>query len=437
MENSLDENVVKNFIFLKDNKEEDVNELDEKYLDQLIKYTNDKNKETENDVLFKNSIELLYTTHLDFVIKNEKDFKNNVFVKDKSILTDYLRYRKAFTDAEQYIEALLYHENESFNLSELTDSNNNVNYNEELNIFDLYNDNPKDNLRNLNKSSNSLQRSLINLNFKDNQLKRGVSEMVDNLKRNYKEFDKEEKRVSIKTLKNVINYLQIPKNSIFAKIEPERFAESLHKLSTYLFFLFSTRELEYVGRVENRTYTNKYNKLYSNIFPNLFPLLESEIEIYCESKNLKLLYQKLSRCLETFIKLNNLPMVKTFITILSEFKMCDENFSVINFEQTLKDLTKNNNIYFGFAPEYSLKGKFVGIFSKDSSKEQKIKDLSSIINSITTTKIRLMNTISRKTTFEDILTFEYVKVQTKIDNKLIKHAHRSGRILCLVETCTK
>lgn len=503
-ESPLDLETIKNFIFLKDDKKKTMIDLDEDYIDEIIKYRKEySDSDSDSDVLFKESVELLYSTHLDFAIKNEKVFKTYFFEDEKygkDILTDYLRYRKSFTEAEQFIEALLFHENNSFSLSKLIEENKEEDKKEEENkeeeekmeIFDLYSDSPLEETQvyNLKNKSNSLNDFIVNDGSISNETKKAEtlkkSGSIDNLstqnslrnsfnnlstskslknslnnltigkrnmmnsmgsiRRNLKMGvdtilasddlnNKNERPSSIAKIKTVVNYFQIPKKSIFAKISPVNFAESLHKLSTYLFFLFSTRELEYVSRVEGRTYTNKYNKLYSNVFPNLFPLFENEIEMYCESKNLKMLYEKLSLCLETFLKLNNLPMARVFITIMSEFKICNESFSVIKFEETLKNLTKNDNLYFGFAPEYSLKTKFVGIFSKDITKEQKLKNLSSNINSITKTKIRLMEEIKRKTTVEDIITFEFLKVQTKINEKLYKHVHRSGRILCLVETC--
>jgi len=419
-----------NYILLQDNKNT-INQINENFLQMLNSHK-----------LTSEMVKTLYLNHLEFTINKEYHFSKDIYFE---LLKDdiYLKLKKTFLETKKYIDTFIEHNTCSFSIKETLEENP---------IYDIINlyDEKQLNLISPLPSPSPLPSSPLSRSFSIRSKLPLTSSLKSPLKSPLPLSPNSEsssgssslqrslsKRITSSVSQVKHKFDRNPKNSIFSNITPKKMAKALHKLSIKLFYLINIGEFEYISKDEKRYLQNNYNIYYANFFPNVLSKLNYEIEIYCESDKLKLLFNNFKECIEYFFEVQNIPLIRMFLNAFTLFGQClnDEVKSYTsNVENKLKEI-KINNKYIGLNPAYNIKTKFIGILSSNDNFEIKLEKLEKVIALISETKQVISNIEdSNAEIFTECIVFEYIQPNKLIKDKLYK-SHTSGNIQCIKDKC--
>ena len=130
-----------------------------------------------------------------------------------------------------------------------------------------------------------------------------------------------------------------PMGSIFNKVRPETFADIVHKMFVYSYFLMESRGYQYIASHGEQKLSTRFAVVFKGIYNNLFRHLEKEVELFCEAKKIKRLITVLKVLAQQFLKHHNIPLAKLVITSLQNVKDCDEKI-ITKLLDDLRDIKK-------------------------------------------------------------------------------------------------
>lgn len=228
-------------------------------------------------------------------------------------------------------------------------------------------------------------------------------------------------------------YSKYPQKSIFNSVSPREFAQCIHKLYVYSYYMLETRNFQYQARHVNTTLDKFYAIYIKGIYQNFYRLMEKEIELFCEKNKLKYMIRIFDQMIDEFTLLHNIPFAKLVTIFLQNMKSCHpKNIS--------KVLSKYNNLkqfdkYTYLVDPIAISRAFITSLEL----EDKIKAFNKIYDKLYKTRDELDNSITftETPTQADHYVFAYLRPFELIENPLYTEYKETKEILCVRESCPK
>lgn len=351
--------------------------------DGFIHY-NDMEKNIVDIVKKSEDIELctlLYKYHLDLFIKNEEKFQE-IMNNPNFNLEEYLKYRNVYTIMDDYFKKL------------------------HLKFVQMY-----DPQKYVDRGSSSRPLSAVSKSSVDTPILNRILSFSPKMGRD------------ISTINDIVT-----DSSIFKEITPKDFANSLHRIYMYLYYLSEMRYYQYKAKHETLT-TKGYTNMYGNIFNNYYRRMQKEIEIHCENGKLNELIEIFKEMIKEFIENGNIPLANISIKLLEQFEVCDmqkisEYIKTIKLKDTTYSFFKNADI-------------IIGTFISASTVPTKFNSFRLIQNKLLKTKDEIIEEVNINSDImeSDVIVYNYLQPNFIISEPLYKAYKNTIDINCIRKKC--